>query len=327
MTTPTQSFGSHSSRRRDLLQRSGALACAGLWGSCNPPSPSSSPGTAGLSLEAILASTKDGRLDLAGLPYRQDDPRWARDLMWNREQVLQVAIEHNGLSPQDAAALMRAFPDGNTIANEGCQLTCMAMVLQMLVPDIDEPWTPALLNELAQLFFYYTPSGLALATLYGDFVSDASEGAVQLALKDEYLPAVGRWPRVTASKSPLVRAYRRLPPQKRTSFVVMLKTGTYDDTVASHFCLLHPEDEGGPHDDNPLILDPAQPRTDNGPWRLLDSASYITSDPDIAAAWQSAAIGPQDLAGVWVFVRKDEATGQRVLAPLVAAWAEELISD
>jgi hypothetical protein len=315
--------------RRRLLQGGGALAGATVWSGCAGPFPPTScppPDPAPDPLDAALAATPDGQLDLTGLPYRQDDPRWGGDIMWDREKVLRAAVELNDETPEDAAALIRAFPDGNTIANEGCQLTCLAMALHLLMPDVEEPWTPRLLNQLAHLFYYYTPSGLSLTTLYGDLVSDASVGVVQLALKEEFLPGVERWPRVTASTSPLVRAYRSLPPAKRTQFVVMLKTGTYDDTVASHFCLLHPLDDGGPDDDNVLILDPAQPLDDNGPWRLSDSASWITSDPAIGQAWQDAGIDATQLGGVWVFVRGTEARDRAPLAPLVHAWARVLAS-
>jgi hypothetical protein len=124
--------------------------------------------------------------------------------------------------------------------------------------------------------------------------------------------------------SPLLRAWRRLPPAKRSRFVVMLKTGTYDDTVASHYALLHPLDDAGPDVDDPLLLDPAQPLDDDGPWRLSDSAAQITSDPDILEAWNTAGITPTQLGGVWVFVRWNDARDRSLLSPLVHAWAQEL---
>lgn len=316
--------------RRGLLQRGAALAGVAVGGSCagpasGPTGPTCSPPNAAVDpLDALLAATPDGQLDLAGLPHRQDDPRWGSDVMWDRAKVLRAAIELNGEDAEEAEALIREFSDGNTIANEGCQLTCLAMVLRLLMPDVEEPWTPRLLNQLAHAFYYYTPSGLSLTTLYGDLVSDASVGVVQLALKEEFLPGVVPWPRVTASTSPLVRAYRSLPPAKRTRFLVMLKTGTYDDTVASHFCLLHPLDDGGIDDDNPLILDPAQPLDDDGPWRLRDSASWITTDPLIEEAWQASGIDGTQLGGVWVFVRWSDARGRSLLGPLVLAWSRAL---
>jgi hypothetical protein len=274
--------------RRRVLQ-GGALLGATVLGGCAAPS---TTGGCDDALDAALASTPDLTLDLAGLPCRQDDPRWSSDLMWDRDKVLRAAIDLNGESPEDAAALMRAFPDGNTIGNEGCQLTCLAMALRLLMPDVDEPWTPRVLNELAHAFYYYTLSGLSLTTLYGDLVSDASGGLVQLALKEEWLPGIAPWPRVTSSSSPLLRAYRRLPAAKRSRFVVMLKTGTHDDTVASHHALVHPLDDAGPDVDDPLLLDPAQPLDDDGPWRLSDSAAQITTDPAILEAWNDGGITP-----------------------------------
>ena len=310
--------------RRRVLQGGGALLGAGVLSGCAAPSTTGTCDDAPDALDAALAATPDLTPDLTGLPYRQDDPRWGSDLMWDRDKVLRAAVELNGETSDDAAALMRAFPDGNTIGNEGCQLTCLAMALHLLMPDVDEPWTPRVLNELAHAFYYYTLSGLSLTTLYGDLVSDASVGVVQLALKEEWLPGIAPWPRVTSSSSPLLRAYRRLPPAKRSRFVVMLKSGTYDDTVASHYALLHPLDDAGPDGDDPLLLDPAQPIDDDKPWRLSDSAAQITRDPDILEAWNAAGIAPTQLGGVWVFVRWNDARDRSLLSPLVHAWAQEL---
>ena len=310
--------------RRRVLQGGGALLGAGILSGCAAPSTTGECDDAPDALDVDLAATPDLTLDLTGLPYRQDDPRWSSDLMWDRDKVLRAAVELNGETSDDAEALMRAFPDGNTIGNEGCQLTCLAMALRLLMPDVDEPWTPRVLNELAHAFYYYTLSGLSLTTLYGDLVSDASEGLVQLALKEEWLPGIAPWPRVTSSSSPLLRAYRRLPPAKRSRFVVMLKSGTYDDTVASHYALLHPLDDACPDVDDPLLLDPAQPLNDDGPWRLSDSAAQITRDPDILEAWNTAGIAPTQLGGVWVFVRWNDARDRSLLSPLVHAWAQEL---
>jgi len=304
--------------RRRVLQ-GGALLGAGVLSGC-----ASTAGGCDDALDIALAATPDLTLDLTGLPYRQDDPRWSSDLMWDRSKVLRAAVELNGETPENAAALMRAFPDGNSIGNEGCQLTCLAMALRLLMPDVDEPFTPRVLNELAHDFYYYTLSGLSLTTLYGDLVSDASEGVVQLALKEEWLPGVAPWPPMTSSSSPLLRAYRRLPPAKRSQFVLMLKTGTYDDTVASHYVLLHPLDDAGPDDDDPLLLDPAQPLDDHRPWRLSDSAAQVTSDEDILEAWNNAGIAPTQVGGVWVFVRWNDARDRSLLSPLVHAWAQEL---
>ena len=278
-------------------------------------------------LAALIEAGPEGTLDFSEMPYRQDDPRWTAEIMWDRDQVLKVATEFNGESPEIADALIREYPEGNTIGNEGCMLTCIAMVLRLLVPNEDPPWTPATLNALAQLFYYYTPSGLSLTTLYGDLVSDSSVGEVQLVLKEDYLPAQTGWPKVYANTSPLVRAYRSLPVGKRADILLMVKSGTYLDTVASHYSLLHPDDTGGPEDPDPLILDPAMPLTTSGPWRLTDSANQVTLDEGIAAAWEEDNIEPTQLGGVWVFTRWPADRRRTRLGPLLAAWARELAKE
>jgi hypothetical protein len=259
----------------------------------------------------------------AGMPFRQDDPVWGKDLMWDRDLVIRADHELNGATLTQARSLMRAFPDGNTIANEGCLLTAMAMTLQLLAPR-SPAWTPRELNTVAHEGYFYTPCGLSMTTLNADFLSELSEGAVQLALKEEYLPGVRGWPKVFPHTSALVRAYRSLAPAQRTAFVVLLKTGTYDDTVASHYLLLHPNDDSGADDPNPRVLDPAQPFGTPEAWRLTDSARAITQDPDIAAGWRDAGIEPTQIGGAWVYVRGAAQRDGSAIAPLVRAWAREL---
>ena len=278
------------------------------------------PGSDGALLHR--ADGDGGALDLTDLPYRQDDPRWADDVMWDRDLVIEADTRLNGRPREHAAGLLRRFDDGNTIGNEGCLLTCLAMVLRLLGPAREEPWTPGTLNETAQELSYYTRSGLAMQTLYADLVAEVTEGAVQLALKEEYLPGVAGWPRVRASTSSLVRAYRRLPRAERADLLVLLKTGTYDDTVASHYVLLHPHDAGPLDDPDPEVLDPARPRGGDAPWRLTDSARHITRDPAIAAGWAELGIEPTQVGGAWVFARWR--AGRALVAPLVHAWAAEL---
>ena len=264
--------------------------------------------------------------DLAALrmPYRQDDPAWGRDVMWDRRLVIRTATQVNGMRASVAGGLLRQFPDGNTIANEGCQLTCFAMVLRMLQPQAATAWTPRTLNRAAQAALYYTRSGLSMTTLGADLVSEVSEGAVQLAVKEEYLPAVSPWPRVFADTAPLIRAYRGLSPAARADTLVMLKIGTYDDTVASHYVLLDPNAAESPDARDAAILDPAMPAGRTGPWRLSDSAAWICTDPDIAAGWRADGIQPTQVAGAWAFTRWDRARGRTGASPLVAAWAQEL---
>ena len=263
-------------------------------------------------------------LDLTGMPYRQDDPRWADDLMWDRKLVMRADMELNGRTRAEAAELLHRYPNGNSIGNEGCMLTCMAMAMQLLAPSRRRPWTPAILNRAAHDYYYYTLSGLAMATLYSDLVAEISDGHVQMGLTEEYLPGMPGWKPMTASTAPLVRAYRGLTPAQRSGVVMMIKTGTYDDSVASHFVLLNPNAEQSPDDPNAALLDPAMPKSGHMPWLLTDSAAWITQDTDIRSAWQRDGITPTQIGGAWVYARWDRSTGRSTIGPLVAAWAREL---
>ncbi len=105
----------------------------------------------------------------------------------------------------------------------------------------------------------------------------------------------------------------------------MLKTGTYDDTVASHYVLLHPNESESPDIADIEILDPAKPLDGTKQrWLLSDSARLVTTDPDIAKGWAAGSIEPTQLGGVWVFSRWSASEGRSLLAPLVRAWADEL---
>jgi len=264
--------------------------------------------------------------DLAGLgmPYRQDDPVWSDDLMWDRELVIRAATELDGVPIGTARSLMRWFPNGNSIGNEGCMLTCLAMALRLLAPDALVAWTPRSLNRAAHELYYYTLSGLSMTTLYADIVSEVTVGKVQLALKEEYLPGVQAWPKVFPHTSALLRAWRSLTPEQRAHSVVMLKLGTYDDTVASHYVLVQPDEIDGPDDPNPLILDPAMPHQATMPWRITDSSGWITTDPAIGRAWTRDGIEPNQIGGVWVFTRWNDAHDRSRMGPLVRAWGAEL---
>jgi len=322
-STPNHSLA--ADRRRFLSGALGAAGTLGLSSASGCASAETACSNDGMTKPFdYLAATPDGVLDVSGLPFRQDDPAWGAELMWDRDLVIQAATELEGYSKAEAEALLRAFDDGNNIANEGCMLTCLAMVLRLLAAPATPAWTPKTLNDAAHESLYYALSGLSMTTLYADLVAEVTGGAVQLALKEEYLPGEPGWPRLHASTAALVRAYRSLPKEKRANFVVMLKTGTYDDTVASHYALLHPNDEGSLDDDDVTLLDPAMPADAKLPWRLSDSAKAITEDPDIAAGWKDAGIEPTQLGGVWVFVRWGEKRDRSLLAPLVHAWAAEL---
>ena len=50
-----------------------------------------------------------------------------------------------------------------------------------------------------------------------------------------------------------------LSGRDRADVAVMLKIGTYDDTVGSHYVLVDPAEPGGTDEDDVAVLDPAQP--------------------------------------------------------------------
>ncbi len=287
---------------------------------------------AGLGAGALLpaaGATASGNaapaFDLSGLPMRQDDPRWGRDLMWNRRRVIRAA-RAGGMSRSEAESLLWDYPDGNSIGNEGCQLTCLAMVLHLLAVPRRPAWTPRTLNRAAHEGLFYTLSGLGMNTLYADLVSEVSDGAVQLAIGENFLPGEKTWKPAYCDTAPLVRAYRSLTPGDRAGLVLMLKTGTYDDTMASHYVLLDPNSAQPPGDRNAEVLDPAMPAGRSGRWTLSDSAKWITQDPDIRREWRKAGISDTQVGGAWLFARCDRATGRPSLGALPAAWAAELAS-
>lgn len=77
-------------------------------------------------------------------------------------------------------------------------------------------------------------------------------------------------------------AYRKLSPAERRHVVVVLKTGTYDDTVGSHFVAVDPANPGSLEDDDIPILDPDQPaESPRRVWRLSDSSRRMRQNPDL----------------------------------------------
>jgi hypothetical protein len=143
-----------------------------------------------------------------------------------------------------------------------------------------------------------------MATLYADLVCQASKGDVQLLLKEEYLSGERGWPCTFASTCMPLRAYRALSPRERRDVVVMIKTGTYDDTVGSHFLLVDQAKPGSADDDDFLVQDPAEPLPSiKKPWLLSDSSRWICRDREIREAWREAGVRDLQLAGVWIFAR------------------------
>ena len=303
--------------RRGFLRRSATLG-AGLGAGAALGASAPMPAAAG-----PASGNTSPAFDLTGLPMRQDDPRWARDLMWDRRRVIRAA-RAGGMSRSEARDLLWDYPDGNSIGNEGCQLTCLAMALHLLAAPRTPAWTPRTLNRAAHSRLFYTPSGLAMNTLYADLVSEVTRGAVQLALNENYLPGEKEWKAVHCDTAPLVRAYRSLAPGDRAGMVLMLKTGTYDDTMASHYVLLDPNSTQPAAERDAEVLDPAMPAGRTGRWTLSDSARWITQDPDIRREWRRAGIGETQVGGAWLFARWDRSSGRPALGALPAAWAAEL---
>ena len=82
-------------------------------------------------------------------PFRQSDTEWGGDLMWDRKKVMEVHRRYNPTSPTRPADLLSPHQDGNNISNEGCLITCLAMVLRML-DTRGARWTPrAVVQESA----------------------------------------------------------------------------------------------------------------------------------------------------------------------------------
>lgn len=310
-----------STRRSFLKTSTGLAAAAGLGGAVGVGATTAAHG------DEIPAGTLPPlNPAAAGMPYRQDDPQWGSDLMWDRSLVVDVAKQQEGFTATEAHALMREFPDGNNIANEGCQLTCLAMVMRLLDPTHKPAWNPGTLNAAAHDGLYYTLSGLSVSTLYADIVSDLTDGLIQLIAKEEYAPGQHRWPAVTTSSSPLARAYLALDQSQRASSLVMLKTGTWDDTVASHYVLIDPTTSSNAEDNNPLILDPAMPADHDGPWTIQDSAKWILQDPEIEKAWRRQGISNLQIGGAWAFSLFDIEKAVNMSSRLVTAWAKQVSS-
>lgn len=245
--------------------------------------------------------------------------------MWKRSAVIDAHMSGNGGSRSAAKLLLREFADGNTIANEGCLITCLAMVLHSLdMTPRRHAWTPKSVNESARKGLWYSDAGLSMVPLYADLVSELSCGEVQLCAKEEYLSGEAGWDPTFASKSWLVRGYGGMSNTARRNFMVMLKTGTYDDSVASHYVLLNPALPSGIDDDDPEVLDPAMPAGKQPSWRISDSAKEICKDVAISRAWVTAGIGEKQICGVWLFGRWRSKEDRLLMEPFVKSLARQL---
>lgn len=252
-------------------------------------------------------------------PFRQADENWGNDVMWDRTKVMKVLKDYNGIATKDAEVLLENYGHKkNNIANEGCLVTSLAMVLKILHPK-NEYCSPNKLNEFAKKELYYSESGIALTTLYSDLVLDATDGDVQLAAKEEY-PWVPGKAYTTVSCCAWTKAYLNAPQAIRQDFAVIIKIGTHDDSFASHFLLLDPRESIV--SDNPLVLDPGMPdpsatKTKISEWQLTDSFNQIISDyPKIKKIYDDEGIKENMIRGVWLFGRWRSDSDTSILEPL-----------
>ena len=259
-------------------------------------------------------------------PFRQDDERWGAEEMWHRPTVMCILSKFNHFTSEKANNWMRDFSKNrgsknNDIENEGCLIASLAMVLHLLDHDKRRRWSPKVLNKKAKENFYYSKSGVALVTLYADLVCDVTDGNVQLAAKEEYPwePGDGY---TTMADCAWANAYISAPEEVRKNFAVMLKIGTHDDTIASHYLLLDPMQTE--HSSNPLVLDPAMPfpiSISASGWRLFDSYKRICRDPDIGGELRKQKITKEMVRGVWIFGRWRSQNDTTLLGPLLP-WLE-----
>lgn len=241
-------------------------------------------------------------------PFSQNDSRWRKEKMWDRQTVLDILRTHEGFTEREASEWLEVYEDGNTIGNEGCQITCLAMVLKLLDDRTKKlDWNPRRLHKLAQNGLYYSSCGVSLVQLYADLCCDATEGRVQLLAKEEFLAGEYRSRATFAADSSLLRFYRGLEKKLQRDFAAMVKMGTYDDTFASHYVLVDPSAPGDPDQNDFRVLDPAEPIHSNDRiWNLSNSFSYLHENgkSKIGMEWHRLGIKPLQIAGVWLFGRK-----------------------
>jgi hypothetical protein len=204
----------------------------------------------------------------------QDDPRWAKTVMW----------------------------EGGTIEDEGCLLASLTMVLLLLDNQKNQYTTPDKLNDFAHDKEFYSIDGKSGVQLYADICLDASNGRVQLLAKEEYLSGEEGWIAHFASDSYLLKKYRVLPLEIRKNYAIMVKIGTHDDSFASHYFLVDPNEPGDVCDNDFKVFDPAQPYDSKATcWTLSSSYEQIRKDPDIATKLDECQIEELQISGVWLF--------------------------
>jgi hypothetical protein len=236
-------------------------------------------------------------------PFRQDDPAWSMEIMWDREMVIDIAQRFNHVSKQKAHDLLCSYPDGNTIGNEGCLLTCLAMVLTLMTKKL---WYPNDLNRIAHKNWYYTRSGISMTPLYADLCCDVTEGKVQLIRKEEYLSGVPGRKKIYADTSLLLSMYRSLPAKERGEMIALIKIGTWDDTIASHYMLIDGERTGNVNNKDIAVLDPAMPLGRSGDWMMSEAVENLLEDERIRKEWEEKGIERMQIGGAWLFGKVDQ---------------------
>jgi hypothetical protein len=246
------------------------------------------------------------RADRETLPFVQHDKRWAKKRIWNRAKVAQA------VGSKKAGELLEA---GTTFQSQGCQLCCIAMILRLLDVDPARPWDPPTVLRAARREFI-GDNGVSMVPLYADLCADLTRGRVQLLAK-EYYAAGGTQPRL--SQVGLVRAYRALPGAERARYVLMLRLGTDDETVASHYLLLAPTDDDQSDSDNVVVLDPDMADgADAEGWTFLDAWDrFMDVDADggeRARLVEEDGVRPGQVAAVYLFGRRAEDDYDAVLS-------------
>ena len=162
-----------------------------------------------------------------------------------------------------------------------------------------------------------------MVQLYADLVLDLSNGNVQLCAKEEYLSGQKGWAANFAWDCWIIEAYAWLSAAEKRDFVVMLKTGTHDDSVASHYVLIDPARKLVSGENDLCILDPAMRAPAGALWRLSDSAAQICKDNSIAREWERCEIDPCQISGVFLFGRWRASSDQALMQPILRAWANQ----
>lgn len=204
-------------------------------------------------------------------------------------------------SRREAEDLLEA---GTTIRHQGCQLCCIAMVLALLDERPESPWVPPTVLDAAREFI--RADGVSMVPLYADLCADLTGGRVQLLAK-EYFAAGGVQPRL--SQVGLVRAYRALPDAQRSRLMLMLRIGTHNETVASHYLLVAPTDDSPSDSDNAFVLDPDMAEgAEAQAWTFLDAWHHfvdVRSDGGAKAELvDKERVRPGQVAAVYLFGRR-----------------------